>query len=248
MNLPELSIRRPVMTTLLMAAFLTFGFVGYRQLPISALPRADFPTIVITAVLDGASAETMASSVATPIEKKLSAIAGLASLSSTSVQGESEITVQFDLDRAVDGAALDVQSALSQAQRSLPPEMLNPPSFRKVNPSEAPIISLSVNSATLSLFDVDEFAETRIAQRISMLPGVGQVIILGNQKYAVRVQVDPTAMAAHKPSLPPVDLRQSYRRQTTVRVHPITRRDLARREELRTARITAGEPGLWSGT
>jgi hydrophobic/amphiphilic exporter-1 (mainly G- bacteria), HAE1 family len=197
MNLPELSIRRPVMTTLLMAAFLTFGFVGYRQLPISALPRADFPTIVITAVLDGASAETMASSVATPIEKKLSAIAGLASLSSTSVQGESEITVQFDLDRAVDGAALDVQSALSQAQRSLPPEMLNPPSFRKVNPSEAPIISLSVNSATLSLFDVDEFAETRIAQRISMLPGVGQVIILGNQKYAVRVQVDPTAMAAH---------------------------------------------------
>jgi HAE1 family hydrophobic/amphiphilic exporter-1 len=123
----------------------------------------------------------MASSVATPIEKKLSAIAGVAALSSTSVLGETEITVQFDLDRAVDGAALDVQSALSQAQRILPPDMINPPSFRKVNPSEAPVISLSVNSATLSLFDVDEFAETRIAQRISMLPGVGQVIVLGGQ-------------------------------------------------------------------
>ena len=197
MNLPELCIRRPVMTTLLMAAFMTFGLVGYRQLPISALPRADFPTVVITASLDGASAETMASSVATPIEKKLSAIAGVASLSSTSVLGESEITVQFDLDRNIDGAALDVQSALSQAQRSLPAEMTNPPSFRKVNPSEAPVISLSVNSATLSLFDVDEYAETKIAQRLSMLPGVAQVIVFGGQKYAVRVQVNPAAMAAH---------------------------------------------------
>jgi hydrophobic/amphiphilic exporter-1 (mainly G- bacteria), HAE1 family len=197
MNLPELCIRRPVMTTLLMAAFMTFGLVGYRELPISALPKADFPTIVITASLDGASAETMASSVATPIEKKLSAIAGVASLSPTSVLGESEITVQFDLDRNIDGAALDVQSALSQAQRSLPPEMTNPPSFRKVNPSEAPVISLSVNSATLSLFDVDEYAETKIAQRLSMLPGVAQVTVFGGQKYAVRVQVDPAAMAAH---------------------------------------------------
>ena len=197
MNLPELCIRRPVMTTLLMAAFMTFGLVGYRQLPISALPRADFPTVVITASLDGASAETMASSVATPIEKKLSAIAGVASLSSTSVLGETEITVQFDLDRNIDGAALDVQSALSQAQRSLPAEMTNPPSFRKVNPSEAPVISLSVNSATLSLFDVDEYAETKIAQRLSMLPGVAQVIVFGGQKYAVRVQVNPAAMAAH---------------------------------------------------
>ena len=139
----------------------------------------------------------MASSVATPIEKKLSAIAGVASLSSTSVLGESEITVQFDLDRNIDGAALDVQSALSQAQRNLPAEMTNPPSFRKVNPSEAPVISLSVNSATLSLFDVDEYAETKIAQRLSMLPGVAQVIVFGGQKYAVRVQVNPAAMAAH---------------------------------------------------
>ncbi len=197
MNLPELCVRRPVMTTLLMAAFMTFGIVGYRQLPISALPKVDFPTIVITANLDGASAETMASSIATPIEKKLSAIAGVSSLSSTSVLGESEITIQFDLDRNIDGAALDVQSALSQAQRSLPVEMTTPPSFRKLNPSEAPVISLSVNSATLSLFEVDEYAETKIAQRLSMLPGVAQVIVFGGQKYAVRVQVDPNALAAH---------------------------------------------------
>jgi HAE1 family hydrophobic/amphiphilic exporter-1 len=197
MQLPELCVRRPVMTTLLMAAFMIFGFVGYRQLPISALPKVDFPTIVITANLDGASAETMASTVATPIEKQLSAIAGVASLSSTSVLGESEITIQFDLDRNIDGAALDVQSALSQAQRHLPAEMTDPPAFRKVNPSEAPVISLSVNSATLSAFEVDEYAETKIAQRISMLAGVAQVSVFGGQKYAVRVEVDPNAMAAH---------------------------------------------------
>ncbi len=197
MNLPELCIRRPVMTTLLMAGLMTFGIVGYRQLPISALPKVDFPTIVITASLDGASAETMASSVATPIEKQLSAIDGVASMSSTSVLGESEITVQFDLERNIDGAALDVQSALSLAQRQLPPQMTNLPSFRKVNPSEAPILSLSVNSPTLSLYEIDEYAETTIAQRLSMLPGVALVSVFGGQKFAVRVQVDPHAMAAH---------------------------------------------------
>jgi hydrophobic/amphiphilic exporter-1 (mainly G- bacteria), HAE1 family len=197
MNLPELCIRRPVMTTLLMAAIFTAGIVGYRQLPISALPKVDFPTIVITAGLDGASAETMASSVATPIEKQLSAIDGVVSLSSSSVLGESEITVQFDLDRNIDGAALDVQSALSLAQRRLPPQMTNPPSFRKVNPSEAPVLSLSVNSETLSLFEIDEYAETTIAQRLSMLPGVALVSVFGGQKFAVRVQIDPNAMAAH---------------------------------------------------
>jgi HAE1 family hydrophobic/amphiphilic exporter-1 len=185
------------MTTLLMTALLIFGIVGYRLLPISALPKVDFPTIVITATLDGASAETMASSVATPIEKQLSAIDGVVSLSSSSVLGESEVTVQFDLDRNIDGAALDVQSALSLAQRRLPPEMKNPPSFRKVNPSEAPVLSLSVNSATLSLYEIDEYAETTIAQRISMLPGVALVSVFGGQKFAVRVQVDPHALAAH---------------------------------------------------
>ena len=148
MNLPELCIRRPIMTTLLMAAFMIFGLVAYRQLAISALPRVDFPTIVVTANLNGASAETMASTVAMPIERQLAAIPGIASINSTSVLSESEITVQFDLDRNIDGAALDVQSALTIAERRLPPEMTTPPGFRKVNPSEAPILTLSVNSRT----------------------------------------------------------------------------------------------------
>ena len=197
MNLPELCIRRPVMTTLLMAAIMVFGVVGYQQLAISALPKADFPTIVVTANINGASAETMASTVATQIEKKLSAIPGVAQLSSSSVLSESEITIQFDLDRNIDGAALDVQSAISQAQRVLPAEMTTPPSFRKVNPAEAAILTLSVNSETLAYSDVHEYAETTIAQRLSMLAGVAQVTIFGAQKYALRVQVDPDAMAAH---------------------------------------------------
>jgi HAE1 family hydrophobic/amphiphilic exporter-1 len=204
MNLPELCIRRPVMTTLVTAAIMVFGVVGYRQLPISALPKVDFPTIVITASLNGASAETMASSVATQIEKKLSAIGGIVSLSSSSVLSESEITVQFELDRNIDGAALDVQSALSSAQRVLPPEMTVPPSFRKVNPSEAAVLNLSVNSKTLALSEVHEYAETTIAQRLSMLAGVAQVTVFGGQKFAVRVQVNPDAMAARDIDFPTV--------------------------------------------
>jgi HAE1 family hydrophobic/amphiphilic exporter-1 len=185
------------MTTLLMAAIMVFGVVGYQQLAISALPKADFPTIVVTANINGASAETMASTVATQIEKKLSAIPGVAQLSSSSVLSESEITIQFDLDRNIDGAALDVQSAISQAQRVLPAEMTTPPSFMKVNPAEAAILTLSINSETLAYSDVHEYAETTIAQRLSMLAGVAQVTIFGAQKYALRVQVDPDAMAAH---------------------------------------------------
>src|SRR5215469_363297 len=196
MNLPQLCIQRPVMTTLLMAAFMVFGITSYQKLPISALPKVDFPTITVTASLPGASAETMASSVATVIEKQLSAISGVTSLSSSSVLGESEITVQFELDRNIDGAALDVQSALGVAQRTLPAEMTTPPSFRKVNPSEAAILVLSVNSSTLPLSAVDEYAETTIAQRISMLSGVARVTAFGAAKFAVRVQVDPDAMAA----------------------------------------------------
>ena len=154
---------------------MVFGITAYRQLPSSALPKVDFPTITVTASLPGASAETMASSVATVIEKQLSAISGVTSLSSSSVLGESEITVQFELDRNIDGAALDVQSALGVAQRTLPAEMTTPPSFRKVNPSEAAVLVLSVNSATLPYSDVDEYAETTIAQRLSMLSGVARV-------------------------------------------------------------------------
>jgi HAE1 family hydrophobic/amphiphilic exporter-1 len=192
------------MTTLLMAAFMVFGTTSYQRLPISALPKVDFPTITVTASLPGASAETMASSVATVIEKQLSAISGVASLSSSSVLGESEITVQFDLDRNIDGAALDVQSALSVAQRNLPAEMTTPPSFRKVNPSEAAVLVLSVNSKTLPLSVVDEYAETTIGQRISMLSGVARVTAFGAAKFAVRVQVDPDAMAAHDIDFPTV--------------------------------------------
>jgi hydrophobic/amphiphilic exporter-1 (mainly G- bacteria), HAE1 family len=195
MNLSELCIRRPIMTTLLMSAFLIFGFVAYQQLPINALPRVDFPTIVVTSNLPGAGAEIMAATVAQPIERQLAAIPGVTSINSTSVLGESEITVQFDLSRPLDGAALDVQSALTVAQRKLPPEMLYPPGFRKVNPSEAAIMTLSVNSPTLPLSTIDDYAEVTIAQRLSVLPGVAQVTIFGGQKYAVRVQVDPDKMA-----------------------------------------------------
>jgi HAE1 family hydrophobic/amphiphilic exporter-1 len=197
MNLPELCIRRPVMTTLLMAAFMIFGVAGYRQLPVSALPKVDFPTISVTAKLPGASPEIMGSSVATPIEKQFANIAGISSMTSTSVLGSTQIILQFDLNRGIDGAALDVQSALSIAQRHLPTTMPEPPSFRKVNPSDQPIIFLSFNSDTLPLSTVDDYAENNVAQRLSTLSGVAQVSVYGGQQYAVRVQVDPEAMAAH---------------------------------------------------
>ena len=196
MTLPELCIRRPVMTTLLMAAFLMFGVAGYGLLPISALPRVDFPTIQVTASLPGASPESMASSVATPLERQFSTIAGVSSITSTSTLGNSQITLQFDLDRNIDAAAQDVQSSLTEAARRLPAEMTTPPSFRKINPADQPILFLSLNSATLPLSAVDEYAETLIAQRVSTLPGIAQVLVYGAQKYAVRVRVNPEAMAA----------------------------------------------------
>src|SRR5690349_11256912 len=198
MTLPELCIRRPVMTTLLMLAFVVFGMFGYRLLPVAAIPRVDFPTIVVSAFLPGASPETMASSVATPLERQFSTIAGLDSMVSTSGQGVSTITMQFDLDRNIDGAALDVQSAMTVAARKLPPpqEMPTPPSFQKVNPADSPVIYLSLNSDTLPLYQVDEFAETLLAEQIGTLPGVAQVQVFGAQKFAVRIQADPAALAA----------------------------------------------------
>ena len=198
MTLPELCIRRPVMTTLLMLAFVVFGMFSYRLLPVAAIPRVDFPTIVVSAFLPGASPETMASSVATPLERQFSTIAGLDSMVSTSGQGVSTITMQFDLDRSIDGAALDVQSAMTVAARKLPPpqEMPTPPSFQKVNPADSPVIYLSLNSDTLPLYQVDEFAETLLAEQIGTLPGVAQVQVFGAQKFAVRVQADPAALAA----------------------------------------------------
>ncbi|HEV1999327.1 MAG TPA: efflux RND transporter permease subunit, partial [Xanthobacteraceae bacterium] len=196
MSLPELCIRRPVMTTLLMASLIMVGVFGYRLLPVAALPRVDFPTIQISAALPGASPETMAASVATPIERQLATIAGITSISSTSTTGSTSIVVQFDLARNIDNAALDVQSALSVAQRQLPIEMTVPPSFRKVNPADAPVLFLSVISDTLPLSEVHEYADTIISQQVSQLPGVAQVNIFGGQKYAVRVRLNPDAIAA----------------------------------------------------
>ncbi len=196
MSIPELFIRRPVMTTLVMTGILLFGVLAYRRLPVSELPNVDFPTLQVTAALPGASPETMASSVATPLERQFSAIAGLDSMTSTSSLGVTQITLQFSLSRNLDGAAVDVVTAIARAQSLLPPEMPSPPSFQKVNPADQPILYLSVYSTLLPLSTVDEYAETSMAQRISMVNGVAQVQVFGSQKYAVRVQVNPNALAA----------------------------------------------------
>ena len=196
MQLSELCIRRPVMTTLLMAAFLIFGVIAYRALPVSELPSIDFPTISVTAQLPGASPETMAASVATPLEGQFSTIAGVDSMTSTSAQGTTTITLQFALDRNIDAAAQDVQSAIAAAGRKLPPDMPTPPSFRKVNPADSPIFYIAMNSATLPTWEVNEYAEAQLAQRLSTLPGVAQVNVFGSQKYAVRIQVDPAQLSS----------------------------------------------------
>ncbi|MGH6988651.1 MAG: efflux RND transporter permease subunit [Stellaceae bacterium] len=196
MTLPDLCIRRPVMTTLLMLAFVVFGMFAYRLLPVSALPQVDFPTIFVIADLPGASPNTMASAVATPLEKAFSNIAGIDSMVSSSGEGATAITIQFDLARNIDGAALDVESEISQAMRYLPPQMPAPPSFIKLNPADYPVMHLALVSSTMPLYDMDEYAETLMAQRISMLAGVSQVQVYGAQKFAVRIQVHPEALAA----------------------------------------------------
>ena len=184
------------MTGLAMLCVVVFGIATYRLLAVSDLPAVDFPTISITATFPGASAETMASAVATPLEKQLSTIASIDSMSSTSSQGITRITLQFALDRNIDGAAQDVQSAITAASRQLPVEMTTPPSFFKVNPGDQPIFQLALGSDTVPMSEVDEFGEVRLAQRISMVPGVAQVAVYGTQKYAVRVQLDPSQLAA----------------------------------------------------
>jgi len=179
MNISEACIRRPVMTTLITASLIVFGIFGYRLLSVAALPAVDFPTIQITATLPGASPETMGASVAGPIERQLSTIAGITSLTSTSSLGIASIVIQFDLNRNIDGAALDVQTALTVAARKLPIEMTVPPSFRKVNPGDSPIIMFSLVSATLPLSTVDDYGEITLAQQISQLPGIAQVQVFG---------------------------------------------------------------------
>ena len=201
MNISETCIRRPVLTTLMTASLIVFGAFAYRLLPVAALPAVDFPTIQISAQLPGASPETMASSVAAPIERQLSTIAGISSMNSSSSLGLTQITVQFDLGRNIDGAALDVQTALSAAAKNLPVEMTTPPSFRKVNPGDFPVLYVSMRSDTMPLSAVDDYAETVLAPNISQMPGIAQVLVYGAQKFAVRVQVDPVAAAARNISL-----------------------------------------------
>jgi hydrophobic/amphiphilic exporter-1 (mainly G- bacteria), HAE1 family len=195
MKFSRIFIQRPVMTTLITFAILLFGVVGFRALPIAALPAVDYPTIQVTAFQPGANPETMASSIATPLEREFSTIAGVRSISSSNTQGGSTITIQFDLGRDIDAAAQDVQSAIAQAV--LPP-MPRPPSYAKQNPSEQPILYFALGSKTLPLYTVNEYAETMIAQRMSSVKGVSRVQVFGAQKYAVRIQVDPDRLAAHR--------------------------------------------------
>src|SRR5882724_5489874 len=192
----ELFIRRPITTTLIMAGIVLFGFIGYRSLPVSDLPNVDYPTIQVTAELPGGSPETMASSVATPLERQFSTIAGLNTVSSTSTLGNTQITLQFDLSRNIDAAAQDVQTAISASVRQLPPGMPSQPTLKKVNPADQPIMYLMVSSPTLPLSQINEYADTSLAQRLSTISGVAQVLVTGEQKYAVRVQVDPSALAS----------------------------------------------------
>jgi len=191
-------IKRPIATSLLMAGIALFGVIAYRALPVSDLPQVDYPTIQVQASLPGANPETMASSVATVLERQFTTIAGLDSMISQSSMGNTQITLTFDLDRDIDGASVDVETAIAAATPLLPPGMPAPPSFKKQNPGDQPIIYMAMTSPTLRMSDVDDYAENLIATRISMIPGVAQVQVWGSAKYAVRVQMDPNALAARK--------------------------------------------------
>src|SRR5512135_904165 len=198
MNVAEPFIRRPVATTLLVASILIFGILGYRLLPVNDLPTIDFPTIQVNAGLPGASPETMAASVATPLEKQFATIAGVSSINSSNTQGSTSITLQFDLTRSIDAAAQDVQSMIARAQRQLPPGMPSPPSFQKVNPADSPVLYLTLSSPTLPLSQLDRYAQNVLAQRLSMVTGVAQVNVYGSQKFAVRIDADPLALASRQ--------------------------------------------------
>src|SRR5215813_4407731 len=196
MNISAPFIKRPVGTALLTVALALAGCLGYKLLPVSPLPQIDFPTINVSASLPGASPETMAAAVATPLEKQVTTIAGLDSMTSASTQGFTTSTLQCTLERTLDAAALDVQSAISAAARQLPPTMPAPPSYQKVNPADQPVLYLALTSATLPLSKLDDYGETMMAQRISTVSGVAQVQVYGPQKYAVRVQLDPRQLAS----------------------------------------------------
>src|SRR6266478_8003851 len=196
MNISETFIRRPVATSLLMAGILVFGAASYELLPVAALPTVDFPTITVSAALPGASPDTMASSVATPLEQQFAAIPGLAQMTSTSGIGTTTITLQFELSRNIDGAAGDVQTAINAASGLLPKDLPNPPTYRKVNPADRAILIYAVSSDDLPIYKVDDYAFTILAQKISAVAGVSQVLVAGQQDFAVRVQANPAALAA----------------------------------------------------
>ncbi len=196
MNISAPFIQRPVMTVLLMVALVAFGLFGYSALPVSELPAVDFPTISVSASLPGADPQTMASAVATPLESQFSTIAGVSSMTSQSSSGTTSVTIQFDLDRDIDGAAEDVQAAIQAASRQLPVNMPSPPTLRKVNPADAPILFLAMQSDSMPLYELDKYAENLLARQLSTLAGVAQVNVQGSQIFAVRLQVDPAQMAA----------------------------------------------------
>ena len=196
MNFTALFINRPVMTTLVMLGIMIFGITAFRHLPVSDLPNVDFPTIQVSASLPGASPETMASAVATPLEKQFSTIAGIDSMTSTSILGGTQITLQFNLNRNIDAAAQDVQAAIAQAQKQLPSDLPTPPTYQKVNPADQPILYIAMTGPTLPMSSLDEYGQTLMAQQISMVNGVAQVQVFGAQKYAVRIWLNPTALAS----------------------------------------------------
>ena len=198
MQIAENFIRRPVATSLVMLAITLFGVIAYRMLPVNDLPNVDYPNILVTASLPGASPDTMASAVATPLERQFSTIAGIDSMSSVSFLGSVSINLQFSFSRDIDAAAQDVQTAIAQTLSQLPQDMPSPPTYRKVNPADQPVLYLALSSPTLPMSDVDEYAETLMAQRISMVQDVAQVQVFGTQKYAVRVQVDPRTLASRR--------------------------------------------------
>jgi multidrug efflux pump subunit AcrB len=196
MNISEPFIRRPVATALLMAALLVGGIAGYNLLPVAALPSVDFPTVTVAASLPGASPEIMASSVAQPLERQFADLPGVNQITSSNVQGTTGITLVFDLSRNIDGAAADVQAAINAASGVLPKQLPNPPTYKKVNPADQPVLILGLTSGLMTLHQLDQYADLNLAQRISMLPDVGQVVIFGQQKYAPTIQLNPASLAA----------------------------------------------------
>src|SRR5713226_593508 len=201
----EIFIRRPIATSLLMVGIALFGVISYRALPVSDLPQVDYPTLNVNAGLPGGDPGTMASSVASPLERQFTTIAGLDSMTSRSGSGSTNITLQFDLNRDIDSATVDVQTAIAAVMPLLPAGMPAPPSFRKNNPADEPIITINVTSDTLPMSLLDDYAETMIAPRISMVSGVSQVQVMGASKYAVRVQLDPEKLHAEKIGINEVD-------------------------------------------